>query len=192
MPLKTGLVLAALTCLLTSTASIARNTDNLTFRPEAHNLGQRHAALVALSGTWAVTETLTLTPDAQPARSQGRATFEALLDGRQIRQTLRIVSAQKNFQGLGLIGYDDISERYYSIWNDTTFTGVIVTYGFFNGTNTYEFTGEINGETKQSPKVPLREVMTITDKDHFSFAYFETRDGLERRTVLLSYTRLES
>ncbi len=43
--------------------------------------------------------------------------------------------------------------------------------------------------TPGADKVPVREVMTIQDTDHFRYEYYETQAGKEALTVRLDYTR---
>lgn len=50
--------------------------------------------------------------------------------GRRRRQKLHIASG-KPFEGLGYIGYNDVTGKYYSSWMDSNFAGIILAYSTY-------------------------------------------------------------
>lgn len=140
-----------------------------------------------LVGHWSVRQSFWTDPAKAPAIDTGSAVFTAVLDGRHLRQDLRIDSA-KPFRGLGYLGYDEAAGRYDSLWMDVNFGGVVVAHGSCEASgHACRFLGAMSG--KHGAVVPVREVMEIADADHFSYAYYERRDGREALTVRLDYTR---
>lgn len=143
----------------------------------------QHVALAALAGTWDVTQSFYASPGAQPAIDKGSADFAMVLNGRHLRQSLHIAS-KVPFEGLGYIGYDPAAGHWFSTWMDVNFSGLIVAWGDHDdATDTYSFTGTMAGA------IPLREVLHISDKDHFRYDYYETRNGRESLAVRLDYAR---
>ncbi len=148
-------------------------------------LDVEHAALAKLAGHWSVKQSYWTSPDKPPAIDQGEADFAMVLDGRHLRQTLRIAAKDKPFEGLGYIGYDTAAKTFFSTWMDVNFTGFIVAKGGYDAVaGRYTFKG-------QAPDgAPLREVMTVVDGDHFTYDYYETRGGREAQAVRLEYSRV--
>lgn len=154
-------------------------------------LDAEHAALARLTGHWSVKQTLWTTPGAPPAIDQGDADFSMVLEGRHLRQNLRIAAKDKPFQGLGYIGYDTGAKRFFSTWMDVNFTGFVVAEGDYDAAaKRYVFKGTAPNSARPGTTMALREVMSIQDNDHFSYDYFETQDGKETQAVRLEYTRL--
>lgn len=146
-----------------------------------------HAALARLAGEYSVRQSFWTEPGAAPKIDQGSASFAVVL-GRQLRQTLRIPDPAKPFEGLGYIGYDNATGRYFSTWMDVNFPGLIVAEGGRDASGTYEFRGStaVGGG---KPAIVVREVLRVADADHFTYEYFEPRDGKEMLTVRLEYSR---
>jgi len=149
----------------------------------------RHAQLATLSGHWTVRQSMWIDPNAPPVIDHGTAVYAMVLGGRHLRQDLRVASS-KPFEGLGFIGYDDATGKYYSSWMDTNFSGMILARGDYDAAKrTYTFTGEM--PSKGGAPVPVREVMRIGDSDHFVYEYYESRAGKEALAVRLQYTRVD-
>ena len=151
-------------------------------------LDAQHSALANLAGAWSVQQSLWLDGATTPKVDPGHADFATILNGRQLQQSLHINDGT-NFQGLGYIGFDNASGHYFSTWMDVNFPGIVVAYGDFDpAAKTYVFKGSMSSSTP-GVTVPVREVMTVTDPDHFRYDYYETHDGKEALTVRLDYTR---
>jgi hypothetical protein len=146
-----------------------------------------HAALARLAGEWTVRQSFWTAPGTAPKVDAGSASFTVVL-GRQLRQTLRIPDPAKPFEGLGYIGYDNATGRYFSTWMDVNFPGLIVAEGGRDASGVYEFRGSM-AVGKGKPAIAVREVLRVADADHFTYEYFEPRDGKEMLTVRLEYSR---
>lgn len=144
----------------------------------------QHRALAALAGHWTVTQSLWLDGAATPKIDAGDADFAMVLNGRHLKQTLHINDGT-GFEGLGYLGYDSGSGQAFSTWMDVNFPGMVVAWGGFDaGAKGFILTGAMGAD-----KVPVREVMTLTDSDHFRYEFYETHQGRETLAVRLDYTR---
>lgn len=142
-----------------------------------------HARLAALSGGWTVKQSLWLGGATTPKVDSGHADYAMVL-GHHLQQNLTIDDGT-DFHGLGTIGFDNAAGHYFSTWMDTNFPGLVVAWGDYDAASkSYTFTGSMDGG-----KVPVREVMTITDARHFTYDYYESHDGKEALTVRLEYSR---
>lgn len=154
-------------------------------------LDAEHAALARFAGHWTVKQSYWTSPDKPPVVDQGEADLAMVLDGRHLRQDLRIAGKDKPFEGLGYIGYDTAARTFFSTWMDVNFTGLIVAKGGYDAAaGRYTFVGETPDFDHPGKSIPLREVLTRQDDDHFTYAYYETRDGRESQAVRLDYTRV--
>ena len=151
--------------------------------------GPQYAQLATLSGHWAVRQSIWTDPKTPPVIDHGTATYAMVLGGHHLRQDLHIASS-KRFEGLGYIGYDDATGKYYSSWMDTNFSGIILAHGDFDAASrTYTFTADM--PNKGGAPIPVREVLRIADNGHFVYEYYETRDSKEALAVSLQYTRVD-
>jgi hypothetical protein len=150
-------------------------------------LDVEHAALARFAGHWSVKQSYWTSPDKPPVVDRG----EADLAGRHLRQDLRIDGKDKPFEGLGYIGYDAAARTFFSTWMDVNFTGLIVARGGYDAAaGRYTFVGDTPDFDRPGTTIPLREVMTRQDDDHFTYDYYETRGGREAQAVRLEYTRV--
>lgn len=150
-------------------------------------LDPEHRQLADLAGHWRVTQSFWTMPGGAPKVDKGEAEFAMILNQRHLRQTLRIADGT-GFEGLGFIGYDNAAGTYFSTWMDVNFPGLVVARGAFDpAVKAYVFRG---GMSTPGGEIPVREVMTVTDADHFTYEYFETQKGRESLTVRLDYTRV--
>lgn len=178
MGLKAALALAAMIGTVIGTGAHAAPPD------------AEHAALAKLAGHWSVKQSYWTSPEKPPAVDQGEADLAMVLDGRHLRQTLHIAAKDKPFEGLGYIGYDTAAKTFFSTWMDVNFTGFIVAKGGYDeAAGRYTFVGATPDFDHPGATIPLREVMTVVDGDHFTYDYYETREGREARAVRLEYTR---
>lgn len=179
----------ALLLLLTVSALMAHANDNPTPAPSpgaAGSIGDEHRRLGELTGRWTVRQSLWL-PGQPPQVDNGTASFTAVLGGRHLQQDLRIRSSVP-FRGLGYMGYDNTTGRYYTSWMDINFTGVLVLHGDYDAAaKTYRFTGEMAGEG--GARIPTREELLVLDSHHMVARYYETHGGQEALMVELDYSR---
>jgi hypothetical protein len=152
-------------------------------------LDPQHRELADLTGAWSVKQSFWSAVDAPAKIDKGTAEFVMVLNQHHLRQTLHIADGT-NFEGLGYIGYDNASGRFFSTWMDVNFPGVLIAHGGFDSsTKSYVFRGSMSAAGSKDGDVPVREVMTIFDHDHFKYEYYETHRGKEALTVRLEYTR---
>jgi hypothetical protein len=180
----------AVLLLALAVAPVARGAEQPGKAPDnatASAADAQHVQLAKLAGRWQVRQRLWPRPGQAPQVDAGVATFTPVLGGRHLRQELRIDS-RPPFQGLGYIGYDTATRRYFTTWMDVNFTGLLVMQGDFDpARTTYRFRGEM--ADAQGDAVPTREELQLVDDRHFVARFFETRNGVETLVVQLEYSR---
>jgi hypothetical protein len=154
----------------------------------ASKLDPQHEALAGLVGQWSVRQSFWSMPGRLPKIDQGSADFSMVLKRQHLRQVLRIADGT-GFEGLGYMGYDNNSGQFFSTWMDVNFPGLVVARGAFDPrSRSYVLHGNMSG-SEPGTSIPVREVMTMIDRNHFTYEYYETRRGSESLAVKLEYSR---
>jgi hypothetical protein len=91
--------------------------------------GTPHQRLAGMAGNW-VTRTIALMDPDNPMESKGTCKQKMILDGRYLQQEYSGNMDGVTFKGINLIGYDNHTKNYVSIWIDSMSTGIY----FFEGT----------------------------------------------------------
>ena len=86
--------------------------------------GPQHKQLARGTGHWTGTSTMWMAPDTQPTTSEVTSDVSSLMDGRFMRCEFNgNISGMGPFQGLGFNGFDNVTQKYVSVWFDNCGTG---------------------------------------------------------------------
>ena len=91
--------------------------------------GPQHAALAKMAGTYDLAISSWNAPGAEPTASTGTATRSMALDGRVMVEDMQSEMYGQPFTGHGMHGYDNVTGKYWSTWNDSMSTGLMVSEG---------------------------------------------------------------
>ena len=166
---------------------------------EMSKLNENHKLLASMDGNWAFAIKMWMNPDpnAAPQQSKGTATRKSIMGGRFVMmdvtgkmqmpdETGKMKDMQ--FKGMGVEGYDNAKQKFVSSWIDNMGTGIQFSNGTYDpAAKTFTYTSEI--EMTPGMKMPVREVIKLTDKDHMSLEWYETHGGQEKKTMEIAYTR---
>src|SRR5262245_58043688 len=166
---------------------------------EMSKLNENHKMLADMDGSWNYAIKMWMSPDpnAKPQESKGTATRKSVMGGRYVMmdvtgkmqmpdQTGKMKDMQ--FKGMGVEGYDNVKKKFVSSWIDNMGTGIQFSDGTYDpATKTLTYTSEI--EMMPGMKMPVREVVKLTDKDHMMLEWYETHGGQEKKTMEIAYTR---
>jgi hypothetical protein len=94
--------------------------------------GEEHATMADHAGTWKATIKTWMEPGGEPQMSDGVFHRELLLGGRVLQEEYEGSFQGQPFLGYGLTGYDNVTGRWWSTWNDNMSTGVMVMWGEWN------------------------------------------------------------
>jgi len=102
--------------------------------------GKFHALLEPLEGRWEVRIYYRLKPGAAPERVRGVAEFEWILGGRFLRQTVDGKGAAGAYEGLGLLGHDNVIGKYVGVFADSMDSSLTFSEGrVSSGGNVFSF-----------------------------------------------------
>jgi hypothetical protein len=151
--------------------------------------GEAHAALAKMAGTYDLEITSWEAPDAPPSVEKGTATRAMVLGGRvMVEETTSQMHGQP-FTGHGMHGYDNVTGKHWSTWNDSMSTGVMVSEGTCDAEGACTFTGSWNDPVSKG-KINARMTTRWTSPTTEVFEmYTPGPDGKEMKMMAITYTR---
>jgi hypothetical protein len=145
---------------------------------EMAKLNENHKVLADLAGSWSYTVKM-MAPGEPPSTSAGSLTRKPVMNGRFF---------VGEYTGTMLEGYDNVKQKFVSSWVDNMGTGIMNSEGSYDpATKTFTYSGEV--EPVPGMKMPVHEVIKVTDKNHHTFEWYENRGGQETKTLEINYTR---
>jgi hypothetical protein len=148
--------------------------------------GAPHKRLANLAGSWITKTTTWMEPDKPPVQSTGTCKQKMLLDGRYLQQEYM---GGAPFKGINLIGFDNYTKKYQSIWIDSMSTGIY----FFEGTaspNGKTITQESCYDDPVRGPMTWRSVSRIVNSDTMTYEMFITaKGGREEKMMEMTLTR---
>jgi hypothetical protein len=151
--------------------------------------GPQHKALAATAGMYDVKVLTWSDSKAPPEEQTGTATRSMALDGRVLVEQLSSSMMGQPFTGHGMQGYDNVTGKYWSTWNDSMSTGVMVSEGTCDAKQNCTFHGE---STDPVTKKPVRMRMTThwtSPTTEVFEMYSPGKDGKETKMMQMTYTK---
>jgi hypothetical protein len=152
--------------------------------------GPAHQALEPLVGDWIVEVKMWMEPDAPPTFSKGTAKSSWTLKGRFVQQEFNGEFMGKPFRGISFTGYDNVRQKYRSVWIDDMSTTMVTSEGdadpegkviTFGGSYACAMTGEKDKATRQ--------IYRILSRDKHVFEMHDPARGENSKTLEITYTR---
>lgn len=152
--------------------------------------GKQHAELAKTAGDYTLSIRSWEKPGAPPSEEHGTATRKMTLDGRVLVETVQATMHGQPFTGHGMTGYDNASGKWWSTWNDSMSTGLMVSEGNCDDEGACTFTGSWNDPVTKG-KVRARMVTRWINPRTETFAmYAPGPDGKEYKMMEMTYSRL--
>ena len=131
--------------------------------------GAHHAELAAMAGDWSFSGTFWMAPDAPPQESKGVVHRTMVLGGRVMTETVVSEMMGEKFEGLGMMGFDNVSGMYWGTWNDNMGTGLMTSTGTCTA-GKCEFKGSYNCPMIGGPKtIRMTSVQEPNREVHVAF-----------------------
>jgi hypothetical protein len=152
--------------------------------------GAAHKLLEPLVGEWNVEVKMWMAPDAPPAVTKGSAKTTWTLKDRFVQQEFSGEFMGKPFHGISYTGYDNVRQKYRSVWIDDMSTTMVTSEGdadsdgkviTFGGDYACALTGEKHKETKQ--------IYRILGPDKHVFEMHDPSKGDKSKEMEITYTR---
>jgi hypothetical protein len=113
--------------------------------------GEQHSMLAERVGDYEVTAKSWQDPGAPPVEEKGTARRTMIMDGRIMVETYNGTMQGTPFTGQGMTGYDNVSGKWWSTWNDSMSTGIMMSQGTCDAKMVCTFTGSWNDPITQGP-----------------------------------------
>lgn len=160
---------------------------------EASTPGEQHKVLEQLVGEWNHTSKFWETADGKPEESKGTSSMKMVLGGRYLQQDVKGKAMGMDFNGMGLMGFDNIKKEYQSLWVDSMSTSMMKGTGSFNAsTKTFEEKGVFSCPMTESKTAEYRTEWKIVDKNTNIFSMYgkgPTGKGKEFKMMEMTYKR---
>jgi hypothetical protein len=196
----TGLVLAAAGVLIFGLALASDQSDSRKLDPKMQEMMQKaeaagapgtaHKRLEPLVGDWDVEVKMWMAPDGPPTITKGTAKSTWALKGRFVQQEFSGEFMGKPFHGISFTGYDNVRQKYNSVWLDEMSTGMHISEGdadtdgkviSFDCDFACPMTGEKHKEMKQ--------ICRIVSSDKHVFEMHDPATGDNSKTMEITYIR---
>jgi hypothetical protein len=154
--------------------------------------GEPHKLLAKLEGSWTTRSRGWMEPDKPPVESTGTCEQRMILGGRYLRQEYSGDMMGQPYTGINILGYDNHTKKYQSVWIDTMSTGVY----FFEGTAGKDgkvIMQECNYDDPVRGPSLWRTVTRIKDDNTVEFEMFLTpKGGKEEKMMEMTIVRKEA
>ena len=152
--------------------------------------GPQQQQMAATAGTYDMKVKGWHDPAQPPTEDTGTATRAMTLGGRVLVEDVSATMMGGPFTGHGMMGYDNVSGKYWSTWNDNMSTGIMISSGTCDAAGkSCTFTGTWNDPVKKAPvKSRMTTKWTSPTVEVFEM-YGPGKDGKEMKMMEITYTK---
>ena len=154
--------------------------------------GEPHKLLAKLEGSWTTRTRGWMEPGKPPVESTGTCEQKLVLDGHYLQQVYTGDMMGIPFTGINLLGYDNHTKKYVSVWLDSMSTAIY----YFEGTASADgriITQECSYDDPVRGPSVWRSVTRIRDENTLEFDMFITpKGGKEEKMMEMTVARKEA
>jgi hypothetical protein len=154
--------------------------------------GPMHELLKQSVGTYDLTVTSWMAPGTPPQISQATAERTFVLGRFVIEKTKgdAMFPGGPAFEGMGISGYDNVSQAFFSTWMDNMGTGIMMSSGTYDErSKTFDYRGTYNDPLTGKPKTVRMTVREIDDATSVFEMYDKGPDGKEFKSMEIKYAK---
>ena len=151
--------------------------------------GEQHAQLKKMEGRYDLSIKSWEAPGQPPIVETGTATRKMVLGDRVMVEDVQAKMHGQDWNGHGMHGFDNVTGKHWSTWNDSMSTGVMVSEGECDDKGACTFSGSWNDAVSKQ-KTVARMTTRWTDANTEVFEMFVPGpDGKEMQMMEITYTR---
>lgn len=194
-----GIVLTATAVLLATLAPAQEGQEQPQMTPEqqaemeaymkAGTPGAPHRALASGVGSYDLKIKSWHEPGGPATEETGTAIRTMGLDGRVLFEELTSSMMGMPFTGHGMTGFDNVTGKYWSTWNDSMSTGLMVSEGTCDAQEVCSFTGSWNDAIKKGPVTMRMTSRWTTPTTQIFVMYGPGKNGKEMKMMEMTYTK---
>ena len=156
---------------------------------KAGAVGAQHEQMAKSVGDYDLTIRNWGAPDAEPAVEKGTAKRTMMFGGRIMVEDVSSQMQGQAWVGHGMHGYDNVTGRHWSTWNDSMSTGIMLSDGTCDDKGSCTFTGSWPDPVSKE-KINARMTTAWTDANTELFTmYTHGADGKETKMMEITYAR---
>lgn len=152
--------------------------------------GPWHAFLAQRAGKWNVASRIWNDPEGEPSPASGESKLEMVMDGRFLQERHKGRNGSAEYEGLGLLGFDNADSTLTAVWLDDQGTRTSVLSGRAGSPGQpVELRGHMT-DPASGRRLNLRVVLTWVGANEHRWDYYGAPEGFdEARMMELVYTR---
>ncbi len=156
---------------------------------QAGTPGAPHEWMASTAGSYDITVKSWHEPGGPPMEETATAVRTMGLEGRVLFEELSGSMMGMPFTGRGMMGYDNVTQEYWSTWTDSMSTGLMLSKGTCDAQKVCSFTGSWNDPIKKGP-VTMRMNTRWTNATTQKFEiYGPGKDGKETKMMEMTYSK---
>ena len=141
--------------------------------------GKEHKTLAAMAGDWSVAVKYRMGPDLPWQDGTATSTYQSALGGRWVIQNYKSEFGGMAFEGLMVLGYDNMKKKYVSSWRDNFTTWAIHSEGTMAADGkTITMIGTMVDLMSPKGRTMKTVIKVISDKEQH-FEMYDTIGGKE-------------
>lgn len=141
---------------------------------EAAQPGEEHAKLMAMAGEWETKIKMRMNPTGPWENHVGHSKIQKALGGRYIIEKFSAdLGMMGQFDGLLILGYNNLTEEFNSVWLDTMSTWPMFAHGGYDDDGNIPMHGLMKDVITPEGR-PYRHVTIPVDDDHYITKMYDT------------------
>src|SRR5262249_30297250 len=140
--------------------------------------GAAHKALEPLVGEWSAEVKMWMAPDGPPTISKGTAKSTWTLKERFVQEEFNGEFMGKPFHGISFTGYDNVRQKYRSVWLDDMSTTIVTSEGDADADGkVITFGGDYSCAMTGDKHKACKQVVRIVSRDKRVFEMYDPAQG---------------
>ena len=130
-------------------------------------LNENHEYLKNFVGEWEVSTKGWMFPGTEPVVSKGTSKGVLIMGGRFLKMHFKGTMFGQPFEGLQIIGYDNLQKKYVTFWIDSTSTAFYLLSGIRDEATNVTRASGVWPEPMTGGTIKVRDVTELISKDEF-------------------------
>jgi hypothetical protein len=152
--------------------------------------GEHHARLKAMVGDWKMTGKSWMTPGVAATMWDGVSEKKMLLGDRYLQETVHSQMMGMPFNGIGVLGYDNVQGKYLWSWIDDMGTGMMLSEGSCDKSGkVLTMVGEYLDPTMEANQTVRTVINIVSENKHTFEMYTKGPDTPEFKNMEIVYER---
>ncbi|HMK25142.1 MAG TPA: DUF1579 domain-containing protein [Chitinophagaceae bacterium] len=157
---------------------------------ENMTIGDQHKMLAKSAGTWTGDMTMWMADGDAPQKMPTTTETKVIYGGLYVQSTHTGTMMGMPFEGMSVMGYDNMKKEFFSTWIDNMGSGIMVSTGQWDEASK-KLTLTATTKCMNGQDATIREVFTMIDDNNQMLEMYgpDAKTGKEFKTMEIKYTR---